>query len=84
MVKVETLDPNKPYIVGQPMELIYWFPVILVRCRCDMTGLKLIILRDLNTPTECPACGRGVMVSGIDADQKPIVLVTAPKSGIIS
>lgn len=77
------MDPNKPYIVGQPMELIYWFPIMLIRCKCDMVGLKLLILRDMNTPAECPRCGRFAKVSGFDIDGVPILLVTAPKSGLI-
>lgn len=72
------MDSNKPYIVGQPMQFIYWFPVILIRCKCDMEGLKLLIIRGLDIPVECPGCGRNAKVSGFDESNLPIILCTAP------
>lgn len=54
-------------LIGQPCDILTWYPTVVLRCKCVEEMMNLLIL----TPgalAECPACHGRYKITGANAN----------------
>lgn len=63
-------EDNIP-ILGQPAEIVHWWPTTVVQCKCRGDGLlTIVILTGFGNHTECGFCGKLYFNKGMTPDGK--------------
>lgn len=56
--------PNIP-IIGEPCQMILWYPTLLINCRCQENRVTIIVTTGFNNPSACWHCGKIYYVTAI-------------------
>lgn len=51
-------------IVGQPGQILIWYPTVMIRCMCDPAIQSLVIMTGIGNPSKCGKCGKLWMCEG--------------------
>ena len=71
-------------IVGQPVNLVFWYPTTILRCRCDPSPeiFTMILITGTHNAVECPKCHKLYQINGMQLDKKgdllPMIQVMIP------
>lgn len=64
-------------ILGQPMQILTWYPTTLLRCNCKETCEEKVtlIISGMGGSSMCPLCGAKATVTGIGPDGNVVVTI---------
>lgn len=55
--------PDIP-IIGQPDDVLQWYPTILIRHRCKSGVVTILVVTGFQNPVACGNCGRVITAGG--------------------
>ncbi len=78
------LHPNDPSIptVGQPADVIFWYPTVLLRCKCQPERLNILILTGIRNPVTCGSCHTVYTTMGFQEGPAGLVPVIDFRPGV--
>lgn len=61
--------PDIP-IIGQPAQVLTWYPTALMGCKCQGNNMELVIVTGFGKPSQCPKCGKLFIINRV-SEQGP-------------
>ncbi len=52
-------------IVGQPHQVLMWYPTSVIVCLCKHPSQTLIVITGFGSPAACPQCGKLYVNTGV-------------------